>query len=118
MPKSHFQTCTLDVSALLLLLLLLLLQNPVVHSSAAPTPKQQLPQVPIPALAGKQQPNFIVILTDDQGWDDIGLHNPKYVNTPNIDRSVYTAAALGNSNSSSMYRKRPPQGQQRYLQHL
>lgn len=23
---------------------------------------------------------------DDQGWDDIGLHNPRYVNTPNLDR--------------------------------
>jgi arylsulfatase A-like enzyme len=40
----------------------------------------------------KQKPNFIVILTDDQGWDDIGLHNPKYVNTPNIDKCVHAAA--------------------------
>jgi hypothetical protein len=23
-----------------------------------------------------------------QGWDDIGLHNPEYVNTPNLDRYV------------------------------
>uniref|UniRef100_A0A383VL27 Sulfatase N-terminal domain-containing protein n=1 Tax=Tetradesmus obliquus TaxID=3088 RepID=A0A383VL27_TETOB len=54
---------------------------------AAPAPKQ-LPRVPIPALPAGQQPNFIVILTDDQGWDDIGLHNPKYVNTPNIDKFI------------------------------
>jgi arylsulfatase A len=27
-------------------------------------------------------------LTDDQGWDDIGLHNPGYVNTPNLDRFI------------------------------
>jgi arylsulfatase A len=27
-------------------------------------------------------------LTDDQGWDDIGLHNPKYVNTPHLDRFI------------------------------
>ncbi|WIA16004.1 hypothetical protein OEZ85_012737 [Tetradesmus obliquus] len=45
-------------------------------------------QVPIPALPAGQKPNFIVILTDDQGWDDIGLHNPDYVNTPNLDRFI------------------------------
>jgi hypothetical protein len=38
--------------------------------------------------AEEQRPNFIVIVTDDQGWDDIGLHNPAYVKTPNIDRLV------------------------------
>lgn len=44
--------------------------------------------MPIPALPAGQKPNFIVILTDDQGWDDIGLHNPNYVNTPNLDRFI------------------------------
>uniref|UniRef100_A0A383VJP5 Sulfatase N-terminal domain-containing protein n=1 Tax=Tetradesmus obliquus TaxID=3088 RepID=A0A383VJP5_TETOB len=48
----------------------------------------RLGQVPIPALPAGQKPNFIVILTDDQGWDDIGLHNPDYVNTPNLDRFI------------------------------
>jgi arylsulfatase A-like enzyme len=45
-------------------------------------------QVPIPALPAGQKPNFIIILTDDQGWDDIGLHNPDYVNTPNLDKFI------------------------------
>ncbi|GAB6164983.1 arylsulfatase [Thermostilla marina] len=31
------------------------------------------------------RPNILVILSDDQGWGDIGYHNPK-VYTPNLDR--------------------------------
>jgi hypothetical protein len=37
----------------------------------------------VPAMAG-QQPNIITIITDDQGWADIGYNNPK-VYTPHLD---------------------------------
>ena len=33
----------------------------------------------------KPNPNVVIILTDDQGWADIGYNNPK-VYTPNLDR--------------------------------
>lgn len=35
--------------------------------------------------AGDARPNVIVIITDDQGWGDIGYNNPR-VCTPNMDR--------------------------------
>lgn len=52
--------------------------------------------MPIPALPAGHKPNFIVILTDDQGWDDIGLHNPKYVNTPNLDKFIRGGTLFSN----------------------
>ena len=33
----------------------------------------------------KDRPNILVILTDDQGWADIGYNNPA-VYTPNMDK--------------------------------
>ncbi|MEM6366644.1 MAG: sulfatase-like hydrolase/transferase, partial [Planctomycetota bacterium] len=38
----------------------------------------------VPANAGEPLPNFIVILSDDQGWADIGYNNPN-VYTPHLD---------------------------------
>jgi len=32
-----------------------------------------------------KQPNFVVILTDDQGWGDLSLNGNKNLSTPNID---------------------------------
>lgn len=32
-----------------------------------------------------RHPNVILVLTDDQGWDDIGLHGNKYIETPRLD---------------------------------
>ena len=31
-------------------------------------------------------PNFIVILTDDQGWGDLSINGNKDIYTPNIDQ--------------------------------
>mgnify|MGYP005851222601 CR=1 FL=1 len=42
---------------------------------------------------GGERPNVIVILSDDQGWADIGYHNPK-VYTPNLDRLARTGMIL------------------------
>jgi arylsulfatase A-like enzyme len=41
------------------------------------------------------QPNIIVILTDDQGWGDIGYNNPK-VYTPNMDKLARSGALFTN----------------------
>jgi len=35
--------------------------------------------------ASSTQPNIITIITDDQGWADIGYNNPGQVYTPNLD---------------------------------
>ncbi|WIA17485.1 hypothetical protein OEZ85_014324 [Tetradesmus obliquus] len=42
------------------------------------------------------RPNFIVILTDDLGWDDVGLHNPGYARTPNIDKFIRNGTLFDN----------------------
>lgn len=33
-----------------------------------------------------RKPNFIIILTDDQGWGDVGCYGANHVRTPNLDR--------------------------------
>ena len=42
-----------------------------------------------------QQPNIVFILTDDQGWGDVGYHNPEVV-TPNIDSLARRGVRLEN----------------------
>jgi len=37
-------------------------------------------------VAGESRPNFIFILTDDQGWGDAGFAGHPYVRTPALDR--------------------------------
>ena len=41
-----------------------------------------------------EKPNVLVILTDDQGWADIGYNNPGKVYTPNLDKLAKTGATL------------------------
>ena len=33
-----------------------------------------------------KQPNFVLIVADDMGWDDLALHGNKYVQTPVLDK--------------------------------
>ncbi len=42
--------------------------------------------VPALANAAAEKPNFIVILTDDQGYADVGFNGSKDIRTPHIDR--------------------------------
>lgn len=37
-------------------------------------------------LAGEERPNVLIILADDQGWGDLGVHGNRNLETPNIDR--------------------------------
>jgi len=39
-------------------------------------------------------PNVLVILTDDQGWGDIGYNNPDHVHTPHLDRLAAEGAVF------------------------
>ncbi len=36
-------------------------------------------------VKGVSRPNFLIILADDAGWNDVGYHNPE-IRTPHIDR--------------------------------
>ena len=42
---------------------------------------------------GSERPNVIVIISDDQGWADIGYNNPR-VYTPNLDKLANSGAKL------------------------
>jgi arylsulfatase A-like enzyme len=48
---------------------------------------------PAEAKLRSEKPNVIIILTDDQGWADIGYNNPR-VHTPNLDKLAYEGAML------------------------
>ena len=47
----------------------------------------------VTAQASERKPNVLVILTDDQGWGDIGYNNPN-VYTPNLDKLATEGATL------------------------
>lgn len=42
--------------------------------------------VPSLAPAASDLPNFVVILADDMGYGDLGVHGHPYIRTPNLDR--------------------------------
>lgn len=48
------------------------------------------------AVFAADRPNVVVILTDDQGWADIGYNNPDHVYTPNLDQLAATGARFEN----------------------
>ena len=40
----------------------------------------------IPVLARDAQPNVIIVITDDQGYGDVGAHGNTMIQTPNLDQ--------------------------------
>jgi len=45
-------------------------------------------------IHASEPPNVLVILTDDQGWADIGYNNPGKVHTPHLDRLAAEGATF------------------------
>ncbi len=44
---------------------------------------------PLAALSAhhsERKPNVLLIITDDQGWGDVGIHGNPHINTPTVDR--------------------------------
>jgi arylsulfatase A-like enzyme len=60
---------------------------------AASTAATTLGQWPQNAQAQTQKPNIVYILSDDQGWGDVGYHGSD-IQTPNIDRLVASGTRL------------------------
>lgn len=42
------------------------------------------------------KPNVLMIMFDDLGWDDLGVHGNTYVKTPNLDQIAITGAQFSN----------------------
>src|SRR6187399_1015926 len=50
-----------------------------------------------PALApASEQPNVLVVITDDQGWGDLGAHGNPVIRTPRLDAFAKQSAWLKN----------------------
>ena len=47
--------------------------------------------------ASSEKPNFLLILTDDQGWPTLGCYGGKIVPTPNLDRLAAAGARFANA---------------------
>jgi arylsulfatase A-like enzyme len=52
---------------------------------------------------GQEQPNIIVILTDDQGWADVGFNGATDIPTPNLDRLASEGVIFSNGYVSHPY---------------
>ena len=51
----------------------------------AETPQKVTGSAPTSQKAGKP-PNFVVIFTDDQGYEDVGCFGSKQIRTPRLDQ--------------------------------
>ena len=46
------------------------------------------------AAEDAQKPNVLLIMTDDQGWGDLGIHGNTKIDTPNLDRLAVDSTRL------------------------
>ena len=54
------------------------------------------------AVASESRPNIILVMTDDQGWAEVGFHGNKVLKTPNLDRFAAGGTELTNFYVSPM----------------
>ena len=68
-------------------------------------------------LAAEERPNFIVFLTDDMGWGDLGCYGHPIIQTPNLDRfakegvrftQAYSACGVCSPSRASILTGRTP----------
>ncbi len=60
------------------------------------------PSVPTPATGSRDRPNVVVILTDDQGYGDVGVYNPaSRIPTPHIDQLAREGLRFTDAHTSS-----------------
>ena len=48
------------------------------------------------AQESPSKPNIVVVMTDDQGWSDLGCHGHPILTTPNLDRMHQQSVRLSN----------------------
>ena len=49
-----------------------------------------------PSLQSSGKPNVILVMTDDQGWGEVGFHGNQVLKTPNLDRFASEGTELTN----------------------
>jgi len=68
-------------------------------------------------VQASDRPNFILCMTDDQGWGDVGYNGHPHLKTPHLDRMsaegvtftrFYSAAAMCSPTRGSCYTGRNP----------
>lgn len=64
--------------------------------------KKDVTKTTLSAL-GNQKPNIIVVLTDDQGWADVGFNGGTDILTPNLDRLAGEGVVFSNGYVSHPY---------------
>jgi arylsulfatase A-like enzyme len=60
-----------------------------------------LPIIYKPNSFGQEKPNFILIMSDDQGWGDVSFNGHPYLKTPNLNRMAKDGVRFTRSYSGS-----------------
>src|SRR5687767_15972154 len=66
--------------------------TPIAITTTAATATKPTPSAPSPlngeraGVRGESRPNVLVIITDDQGYGDLGFHGNPQIQTPNLDQ--------------------------------